>query len=98
MGCRRSLRIDMQTEWRRCSGGVRMKRRFLNLPHELKGPWAIPEGLYLVTLKGVAYFGRRKPFYQLQFRVLQPERWTDRVFSARLYCTTKAVSKLLWFL
>jgi len=75
-----------------------MKRRFLTLPQELDDPWAIPEGLYLVSLQRALYFGRPKAFYQLQFQILRPEPWTHRVFSARLYCTAKTLSKLLWFL
>jgi hypothetical protein len=75
-----------------------MKRRFPDLAQELDDRGAIPEGLYLVCLQRASYFGRPKAFYQLQFRILRPEPWTDRVFPARLYCTPKAVSKLLWFL
>jgi hypothetical protein len=37
-------------------------------------------------------------FFALQFAVLEPKALESRTFSGRLYCTTKALWKLNWFL
>ena len=40
----------------------------------------------------------RKPFYLLRFSVLEPKELTGHSIAARLYCTSRALWKLNWFL
>ena len=40
----------------------------------------------------------QKPYYLLLFKVLEPKSLAGHRFSARLYCTPKALWKLNWFL
>ena len=59
----------------------------------------IPDGVFLVRIDQVRYSKeRQKPFYALRFSVLEPTPWVGRAFSARLYCTAKALWKFSWFL
>ena len=41
---------------------------------------------------------RAKPFYRVDFNVLEPMQSAGRIISGRLYCTPKALWKLSWFL
>ena len=59
----------------------------------------IPDGLYLVRIKRAQYrWHAKKPFYLLQFVVLQPEALNYSSLTTRFYCTPKALWKLNWFL
>ncbi len=59
----------------------------------------IADGVFLVRVDQVRYSKeRQKPFYALRFSVLEPTPWVGRAFSARLYCTPKALWKFSWFL
>src|SRR5207237_7939299 len=40
----------------------------------------------------------QKPFYAVQFAVIEPEAFAGRLLSGRIYCTEKALWKLSWFL
>src|SRR5690349_2660718 len=40
----------------------------------------------------------QKPFYAVQFTVLEPQPLAGSVISGRIYCTEKALWKLSWFL
>lgn len=77
-----------------------MKRRFQGLHHaDPSTERCIPDGLFLVRVQRSEYFRQaQKPFYLLRFVVLQPEQLKGRTFAGRVYCTSKALWKLNWFL
>jgi len=57
------------------------------------------DGIYLVRVDKVQYrWHVRKPCYLLRLSVLEPYAFAGQVISGRLYCTTKALWKLGWFL
>jgi hypothetical protein len=59
----------------------------------------IPDGFFLVRIENATYRGYKdKPFLALQLSVVEPRQFSSCRFSARLYCTTKALWKLNWFL
>jgi hypothetical protein len=75
-----------------------MKRHFPGLHQDIGTP-EVPEGWLLVRVKRASYINRRtKSFYQLRFQIIEPGAYALQEFNARLYCTTKALWKLLWFL
>lgn len=56
-------------------------------------------GAFLVRVAKAYYrWHPQKPFLILHFTVLEPKAHEARTFSGRLYCTTKALWKLNWFL
>lgn len=59
----------------------------------------IPDGLLLVRVTR-AMFRRQaqKPYYALNFAIVEPVRLVGQALSSRLYCTPKALWKLNWFL
>ena len=59
----------------------------------------VPDGLFLVHVQKV-YFRRQaqKPYYTVSMVISEPRRFADRVISSRLYCNSKALWKLNWFL
>jgi len=76
-----------------------MKRRFQGLGSTMKAEAEIADGVFLVRVEQVRYSKeRQKSFYALRFSVLEPTPWVGRAFSARLYCTAKALWKFSWFL
>ena len=76
-----------------------MKRRFQGLASTMQAEAEIADGVFLVRVAQVRYAKeRQKPFYALRFSVLEPTPWVGRAFSARLYCTAKALWKFSWFL
>ena len=77
-----------------------MKRRFQGLHQADQSAAAeIPEGLFFVRVQRAQYrWHPQKPFYLVRFSVLEPLQFEGRTFSARLYCTAKALWKLTWFL
>ena len=59
----------------------------------------IPDGLFLVLVERAQYrWHAQRPFYALQFSVLEPEEFAGRAISGRLYSIAKALWKLGWFL
>lgn len=76
-----------------------MKRHIPGL-HSIQEPREIPlAGFFLVRVARVSYqWHPQKPFLALQFAVLEPKPHESRTFSGRLYCTSKALWKLNWFL
>jgi len=59
----------------------------------------VPDGVYLAQVKVVRYESNRaKPFYGVEFAILEPAPFAGKVVSARLYCTPRALWKLGWFL
>ena len=75
-----------------------MKRRFPGL-HQAAQPAEVPDGVYLVRVHRAQYrWHAQKPFYALQFTVLEPKPFVGGLISGRIYCTEKALWKLSWFL
>jgi hypothetical protein len=59
----------------------------------------VPEGLYLVEVRKAGY--RRKypkPYFAMEFAVLEPNVHSGKAIHARIYSTPKALWKLHWFL
>ncbi len=75
-----------------------MKRRFPGL-HQAAQPAEVPDGLYLVRIQRAQYrWHGQKPFYDVQFQVVEPKPFAGSLLSGRIYCTEKALWKLSWFL
>ena len=76
-----------------------MKRRFQGLASTAQTNTEVPDGVFLVQVDQVRYSREhQKPSYAVQFAVLDPGPLAGRTFSGRLYCTSKALWKLSWFL
>ena len=77
-----------------------MKRRFQGL-HEAD-PSArneVPEGLFLVRVARTQYrWHPNKPYYSVRFNLLEPKAYSGQSITGRIYCTSKALWKLTWFL
>jgi hypothetical protein len=59
----------------------------------------IPDGVYLVRLDHAKHgWHGQKPFYVLRLSVLEPVAYAGSLIVGRLYCTSKAMWKLGWFL
>jgi hypothetical protein len=57
------------------------------------------DGLFLTRVAQASYtWHAQKPFLALKFVVLAPANFPSQSFSARLYCTERALWKLNWFL
>jgi hypothetical protein len=76
-----------------------MIRRFQGLHQADPSAGAeIPDGLFLVRVQRAQYrWHAQKPYYQVHFSVLEPKHLGKDIVG-RLYCTTKALWKLTWFL
>jgi len=77
-----------------------MKQRFQGL-HQADQSAAsdIPDGLFLVRVQRAQYrWHAQKPFYLVRFVVLEPQQLEGKTFTGRVYCTSKALWKLTWFL
>ena len=60
---------------------------------------AIPDGIFLVRLESAQHrWHAQKPFYALRLSVLEPKLFAGTAIVGRLYCTSKAMWKLGWFL
>ncbi len=76
-----------------------MKRRFPGLSQAAAAANEVPDGLYLVRVERVQYrWDKQKPYYKVQFSVLEPKQFLGTCLPARLYCTEKALWRLSWFL
>ena len=76
-----------------------MRRQIPGLHLNQRGVESKLEGLFLVCVERAHYRWRpQKPFVEFQFGVLEPKSFQGRSFSARLYCTERALWKLNWFL
>ena len=59
----------------------------------------IPDGVFLVRVASAQYrWHAQKPFYILRLSILEPNAWAGHAIIGRLYCTSKAMWKLGWFL
>lgn len=75
-----------------------MKRRFPGL-HQATQPAEVPDGVYLVRVDRAQYrWQPQKPYYAVQFSVVEPKLFAGGLISGRIYCTEKALWKLSWFL
>ncbi len=76
-----------------------MRRHFPGLHLESKSGNDLLEGLFLVRVVQASYrWHREKPLFALRFSVLEPKGHDGQTISGRLYCTSKALWKLNWFL
>ncbi len=59
----------------------------------------VPDGIFLVRVQRARYcWGASKPYYVVRFSIQQPEEFSSRSITGRIYCTPKALWKLSWFL
>jgi hypothetical protein len=59
----------------------------------------VRDGRLLVRVERAQHrWDSRKPFYLLRFSILEPKELTGNSVTGRLYCTTRALWKLNWFL
>lgn len=76
-----------------------MKRHLPGLHLESKNGTDVLEGVFLVRVAQASYrWHREKPFFALQFSILEPKQNLNQSISGRLYCTPKALWRLNWFL
>ena len=60
---------------------------------------SVADGIYLVRLDHAQHrWHAQKPFYVLRLSVLEPNEYAGQPIISRLYCTSKAMWKLGWFL
>ena len=60
---------------------------------------AVPDGIFLVRLDHAQHrWHALKPFYVLKLSVLEPKQFAGREITSRLYCNSKSMWKLGWFL
>ena len=77
-----------------------MKRHIQGL-HDADQFWAgvFVDGLFLVRIEHAQYrWHAQKPFYALRLEVLEPKALAGHSLTGRLYCTSKALWKMNWFL
>jgi hypothetical protein len=59
---------------------------------------ALPDGLFLGRVESAQHrWHAQKPFYVFRFSVIEPRQFAGSPIIGRLYCTTKAMWKLGWF-
>ncbi len=77
-----------------------MRRYFESLrPADRSAIDSVPDGLFLVRVERAQYrWHAQKPYYQIHFAVLEPKHLAGCLITGRLYCTTRAMWKLSWFL
>jgi len=76
-----------------------MKRHIPGLSQAALPTSEVPDGLYLVRVERMQFrWDKQKPYYKVQFAVVEPEQFLNTSLPARLYCTPKALWKLSWFL
>ena len=76
-----------------------MKRHIPGLHCEQRESDDALEGIFLVRVNRAFYrWHPQRPFYALNFAILEPRGHQGRSLTGRLYCTPKALWKLRWFL
>jgi hypothetical protein len=76
-----------------------MKRRIPGLSQAALPISEVPDGVYLVRVECTQYrWDKQKPYYKIQFVIVEPKQFQDTSLAARLYCTPKALWKFSWFL
>ncbi len=59
----------------------------------------LPDGIFLVRVESAQHrWHAQKPFYVLRLSVIEPKPFATKPILGRLYCTSKAMWKLGWFL
>ena len=76
-----------------------MKRRIPGLHGNGRGSEEIFDGIFLVRVDRAFYrWHPQRPFYVLRFAIIEPREHQSRSLNGRLYCSSKALWKLRWFL
>jgi hypothetical protein len=76
-----------------------MKRHIPGLHREASNGESILEGTFLVRVERAFYrWHPQRPFFVLRFAVLAPIEHQQDSITGRLYCSTRALWKLNWFL
>src|ERR1700722_5966538 len=76
-----------------------MKRHIPGLHGHSHPPETALDGIFLARVDRIFYrWHPQRPFYDLRFVVLEPRHHQDRSLNGRLYCSSKALWKLRWFL
>ena len=76
-----------------------MKRHIAGISQAALPLTEVPDGLYLVRVERMQYrWDKQKSCYAVRMTVVEPKQLAGSSLSARLYCTTKALWKLAWFL
>jgi hypothetical protein len=76
-----------------------MRRQIAGLHSAAVETDTLPDGLYLVEVRRAQYrWHPQKPFYNVRLHIFEPKAWAASGFSARLYCSARALWKLAWFL
>ena len=77
-----------------------MRRFFESLrPSDVSAIHSVPDGLFLVRVDRARYrWHKQKPYFEIRFVVLKPKHLTGCFMTGRLYCTSRAMWKLRWFL
>ena len=76
-----------------------MKRHIPGLHCEQRESDDTLEGIFLVRVNRAFYrWHPQRPFYALNFAILESREHQGRSLTGRLYCTPKALWKLRWFL
>jgi len=66
---------------------------------DTSNPNGIPDGIFLVRVQRIQFRKYApKPYYIVTFSILEPKRFVGNIISSRVYCHTKALWKLNWFL
>lgn len=76
-----------------------MSRRIPGLSQAAASNDQLKDGEYLVrVLRAFYHWDKRKPYYTVKFEVAEPSTYARQTFTARIYCSIKALWKLNWFL
>ena len=76
-----------------------MRRQFAGLKQANASTTYSQDGLFLVRVECAQYqWHANKPYYLLRLAVLAPKYLAGQSINGRIYCTTKAMWKLAWFL
>jgi hypothetical protein len=76
-----------------------MKRQIPGLNRNNGNGKQILEGIFLVRVERVFYrWHPKRPFFVLRFAVIEPKQQQQNSITGRLYCSTRALWKLNWFL
>jgi len=74
-----------------------MKRHIAGIQAANREP--VPDGVFLVRVQRMQFRNQgSKPYYTLALSVLEPRRFSGQAFSSRIYCNSRALWKLSWFL
>ena len=76
-----------------------MRRRFAGLSQAALPSSELRDGIYLVRVERIRYrWDKQKPYYAATFTIIEPPALAGSSIHSRLYCTTKSLWKLAWFL